>query len=259
MSYAPAQTEFADRTVVVLAHSRSGTSWLLNLLTTHPALCGIDTESNIFLALNELWRNRHRPDGEGLLAYLSINDLTVAMREFCDAMFAASRDVIKPDATWYVEKTPDNSLFLPLIAVTHPDAWFVHLMRDGRDVARSLVAAPMGPDDYGKAAGEWARNVRWVERNEWQLARFRRVYYEELVQDPVAHMTDLFQWMGLEVDPKLAAALGERAGHEVMRFGGTGRVGAGKWRELSERALEQILGAAGDVLAEYGYLDAAYG
>ncbi|MBV8981324.1 MAG: sulfotransferase [Acidimicrobiia bacterium] len=251
---APVRSEFADRTVIVLAHARSGTSWMLNLLTAHPALCGIDTESNIFLALDDLWRNRHRPDGEGLLSYLSVDDLTVAMREFCDSMFAASRDLIKPSATWYVEKTPDNSLFLPLIAVTHPDAWFIHLMRDGRDVARSLVAAPMGPDDYGDAAGEWARNVRWVERNEWQLPRFRRVYYEELVRDPVGHMTALFEWMGLDVGPEVNDELGARAGEEVMRFGGTGRVGAGKWRELPENAVEQILGAAGDVLAEYGYL-----
>jgi len=223
----------------------------------HPALCGIDTESNIFLALDDLWQNSHRPDGEGLLGYLSREDVTAAMREYCDAMFGASRDAIKPEATWYVEKTPDNSLFLPLIAATHPDAWVIHLMRDGRDVARSLVAAPMGPDDYGEAAGEWARNVRWVERNEWQLPRFRRVFYEEMVHEPVRHMSALFEWMGLEVDSALTATLGDRAGEEVMRFGGTGRVGAGKWRELPNDALEQILVAAGDVLAEYGYLNGA--
>ena len=95
--------------------------------------------------------------------------------------------------------------------------------------------------------------MRAVEGNEWQLPRFRRVFYEELVQDPVGHMTALFQWMGLDVDAALTAALGERAGEEVMRFGGTGRVGAGKWRELPQSALERVLVAAGDVLAEYGY------
>ena len=48
---------------------------------------------------------------------------------------------------------------MPLIAEVYPDARFVHIIRDGRDVARSIVAQPWGPATVKEAAKEWGDSV----------------------------------------------------------------------------------------------------
>jgi hypothetical protein len=43
----------------------------------------------------------------------------------------------------WAEKTPDNALYVPFLATLYPEACFVHIVRDGLDVAMSTsVVAP---------------------------------------------------------------------------------------------------------------------
>jgi len=243
----PCESPFADRTVVLLGPVRSGTTWLVELLLAHPALGGLSWESTIFLALWDLWENAHRADGEGIGAYLSDDEIAAALRRFCDSLFSVA------DAEWYVEKTPDNVNRVPLIATAYPDAWYIHIIRDGRDVVRSQVVAPWGTNDPADAARNWVWAVRQVRRHRWRLDRYREVRYEDLVEDPVGQTTALLEWMGLPVDGEVAAGIKERIGHEMARYGATDQVGAGKWTQMTTADLRKIHEVAGDLLAELGY------
>ena len=66
-----------------------------------------------------------------------------------------------------VEQTPETSFVLPAALRAYPDALAVHVVRDGRDVATSLLergwlsAERTGADDAGLAFGPYARF--WVE------------------------------------------------------------------------------------------------
>jgi hypothetical protein len=251
----PCESAFDSRVIFVLGPTRSGTTWLQELLLSHPALCGIQYESLIFMGLGDLWNNAHRPDGEGIPAYLSPGEITAAIRSYCDTIFGATRDRHAPDASWFVEKSPPHSLWIPAMAAVYPDAWYIHIVRDGRDVVRSLLAAPFGTWDPGVAAKIWVEYVRAVRRQSWSLPRFREIRYEDLLADPTGQMQDLFAWTGLDVDEAVAAALETRATEEVVRFGGTDPVGAGKWKSLTPSDLAVVDGIAHDLLAELGYLD----
>src|SRR6478672_851702 len=57
------------------------------------------------------------------------------------AAYAAARG--KPR---YADKTPHYVSHLPELAARFPEAQFVHVVRDGRDVALSLLEVPWGPD-----------------------------------------------------------------------------------------------------------------
>jgi hypothetical protein len=243
----PCDSRFADRTVVVLAPVRSGTTWLVELLLGHPALGGLSWESTVFLGLWDFWENAHRADGEGVGAYLGRDELAATLRRFCDSVFAAA------DAEWFVEKTPDNVNRVPLIATAYPDAWYIHLIRDGRDVVRSQVVAPWGTNDAADAARNWVWAIRQVRRHQWRLGRYREVRYEDLIGDPVGQTMALLEWMGLPVDDRVAGDVKERIGHEMARYGATDRIGAGKWREMSDADLRRVHKVAGDLLAELGY------
>jgi len=267
---APGESPFEGRVVIVLGPVRSGTTWLVELLRAHPALSGLAWESTLFAGLWELWDNAHRLDGEGVSAYLGPDEAAAEVRRFCDGVFASgidtasdidtaadidtASDIESAAAVWFVEKTPDNVNRLPLIAAVYPDAWYIHLLRDGRDVVRSQLMAPWGTDDAGEAAHNWAWAVRQVRRHQWRLARFREIAYEELLADPVPRTSELLEWMGLPVDAETVGRITERTEKQVARYGATDRIGAGKWRELDNKQLEMIERVAGDVLTDLGYV-----
>ncbi|MCU1448497.1 MAG: sulfotransferase, partial [Acidimicrobiales bacterium] len=200
--------------------------------------------------------NASRGDGEGISAYLSHDEVVTALRRYCDSLFATARDAHAPDATWFVEKSPPHTGWVPAMAAVYPDAWFIHLLRDGRDVVRSLLAAPFGTWDVGLAAKIWVDSVRSVRRQSWSLPRFREIRYEDLLADPTNQMQELFAWLGLDVDPTVADALVAKAAREVVRFGSTDPVGAGKWTSLAPEELAVIDAVGHDLLAELGYLGA---
>jgi len=266
----PCASAFADANVFVLGTRRSGTTWLAELLLAHPDVAGAEAtepvagqfvpqESVIFGGVSDLWVNASRADGEGMAAYLPPVEVAGALRAFCDRIFAAGRARHGPRARRFVEKSPDNNKRLPLMATTHPDAWYVHIVRDGRDVSRSLASVHFGPGNLAASAAEWVRDVRLVREHRWRLSRYREVRYEDLLADPVGQVGDLLRWVGLDVDAQVTRRLSERAAKEVARYGSNVPSGAGKWRLLGPAEGAAVLDVAGDLLAELGYLDPAEG
>ena len=252
---APCESEFEGKVIFVVGVARSGTTWLLEQLRAHPAVAGLQAESLIFESITQLWNNAHRADGQGLAPYLSGEELTAAFRTYCDRIFAASRDRHAPGATWFVEKTPSHSRRIPLMASVYPDAWYVNIIRDGRDVARSVMLAPMGAENGTQVVGNWTVSVREAQLHSWRLGRWRQVRYEELLRDPAGHVRSLFEWMGLPVDRAVIDAVEAHSRKEVMRFGSTEAIGSGKWRSMDPADLALVELAQHDLLAELGYLD----
>ena len=249
---APAGSPLADRLVIVLGAARSGTTWLQELLCGHPAFRKLAWESSVFKAVWDLWENAHRPDGEGISAYLESDQLVAALRVFCDDVLLTG--IGDEAGSWVVDKTPGDVNRLAMIADVYPDAWYINLVRDGRDVARSHVRTRKWADNVGDAAHDWVWSIRAVERQQWRLRRFRRVRYEDLLVDPVGRTRELLEWMGLAVDESVEQRIAERRSLEVARYGATEPIGSGKWKDLSTADLEQVERVAGPLLAELGYL-----
>jgi hypothetical protein len=156
---------------------------------------------------------------------------------------------------WFVEKSPSNTLRLPLITSVYPDAWFISVVRDGRDAVRSLMDTPMAPLTVADAAAEWVAALENLQRYRHLFRRFRQVRYEAMLEDPVASAVDLFDWLGLERTEDILAAVEARSTKQVARFGATGPIGTGKWMQLPARERARIVDIAGDWLAELGYID----
>jgi hypothetical protein len=170
-----------------------------------------------------------------------------------------------------VEQTPETSFVLPAALRAYPDALAVHVVRDGRDVATSLLergwlnAARTGADDAGLPFGPYPRF--WVEpgreqafsevsdatRAAWAWRRYVTaasavpdrtvvVRYENLVSDPAAAAAPVAA--RLEVDPELVTTAFARA-HDTS---------VGRWRrDLTPEQLADVEREAGDVLAGLGY------
>jgi LPS sulfotransferase NodH len=249
-----AASPLADALVLVFGCPRSGTTWLTRLLLSHPQAAGPEhSESRLFTDLQPFATALEHRMADGPLAYVEERTLVAALRQFCDDLLGADLQGRRR----VFEKTPANALQLPFIRRIYPDAWYIHIVRDGRDVTRSVSEVEFGQADVSEGAAGWVEYLRAVERDAPGLARFREVRYEDLLAEPVAGVSELLSWVGLEVDDQVRDSIAERAGTRVSQFNTGGQVGAGKWRELTQEQLRDIYRVAGDLLITRGYAERA--
>jgi LPS sulfotransferase NodH len=240
--------------LVILGCGRSGTTWLERLLMAHPLAGGADaTESFVFAQTSALWAELGRADG--LSAWFDHASLATELRGFLDEVFAAALARHRPGATVFVEKTPKHTLVIPEIRAVVPDAHYLHLVRDGRDVARSASSVPFfecpTPAD---GAALWEHAVSLVRRDASSARHYRELRYEDLLADPIGSVRSLWSWLGLEPTTDADAELRARIAPRVSRHAGTAQaVGAGTWQRLGADELARVYAEAGRLLVSDGY------
>ena len=176
-----------------------------------------------------------------------------------------------PPGKRVVEKTPHDLLHTAWLGRLFPRALFVHVVRDGRAVASSLVRQrwvdPASGEpvewcrDLASAARYWASVVTSVRVQAATVpGRYLEVRYEDLVTEPRRTMEALL------------AFLGERWSDEVLRHERSGVAlsplesstaavsrpieagAAGAWRgRLSAEERAEVHRAAGPALEAFGY------
>lgn len=203
-----ADSPLRNQVIFVEGAPRSGTTWLVTLLATHPQIAGVQAESHLFdFGVDQLFDNfegRGEPR-RGLRTYLEREQLVDLTRDLCDGVLLAMRAHVSPglEPEFVVEKTPtgfdESSLDLRRKRECFPDAWYLHIVRDGEAVTRSLMRAPwMGDRSAAACARHWRRSVDSTRECLGDHPRYREVRYEALCDDPAGCSRDLFRWLGLE-------------------------------------------------------------
>jgi hypothetical protein len=196
-----------DRVIFVEGAPRSGTTWLVTLLATHPEIAGVEAESHLFdFGVDRLFDNIEGRDPllRGLQSYLDRDQLVDLARDLCDGALLAMRAHVSTDPLppFVVEKTPISpgagGLDLERKRDCYPDAWYLHIVRDRDAVARSLMRAPWQADrSYAACAALWDRTVGAARSVLGGLPRYREVSYEALRADPAAVCGELFAGIGV--------------------------------------------------------------
>jgi hypothetical protein len=116
----------------------------------------------------------------------------------CRAVFKA--DAKEAGATRWANKTPKYVRHIRWLAEAFPNAHFVHILRDPRDVSASLIRAGWH-STYREAGRYWLRQVRAGRKAGDKLRdeRYIEVYYEDLVLNPVDEIEKLSEWIGIEL------------------------------------------------------------
>lgn len=265
--------------VLVLGVSRSGTTLLRVMLDRHSELA-IPDESFFIPQLAR--RHGERPDRERFVDDLrrvpvlrdwGVDPDAVARRlpdgvSLGDAI-AAIYEVYAADRrkTRWGDKTPVYMQHLRLLERLWPDAYFVHLVRDGRDAALSLLAMPEGvatrtwayPQTAADFACQWATEVRAARLLARRVgARYVELRYEDLVRDPETSLRRVCDDVGLHYEPAMLDYAGQvdvSAKPHQQRLREPPRPGVREWREQMASADALAFEAiAGDVLAELGYV-----
>jgi hypothetical protein len=106
----------------------------------------------------------------------------------------------------YGEKTPAYVKNMLKIESVLPEARFIHVIRDGRDVALSRWKRTLGDKDPAPAsrvAETWARRIRRAQRHGRKLDHYMELRYEDLVTDTEPNLRRICEYLELEWDPAI--------------------------------------------------------
>lgn len=244
-----------ERMVFVVGSPRSGTTFLGRAIGSLPGFVDLGEVGPLKAAIPEL-------------ASSSPDEAATRIRRILDS----TRRLGLVGSRRAVEQTPETGFVADAVGRAYPEARFVHIVRDGRDVVCSLLErgwlseARRGEDDvgqpYGAAPRFWveedrraefarasdARRAAWAWRRYVSAARSLaagafELRYERMADDADAVADELAGFLGTRPD-SLARALRAAHGYSVGRYR----------RELSEAQLADVLAESGDLLRELGYV-----
>jgi hypothetical protein len=281
---------FDERPVFVIGSERSGTTLIMAVLGCHPRLAvpevawyyprfrpylftyGDLTDTGNFRALSHEMAHGLRTPYWGMKVNPAtfgdeITERALAIEQSFAGIYAAmfQRYAEEVGKDRWGEKTPYNLFFVGEILEDFPNAQFVFIYRDGRDVSAEFLDSSFGPTNIYSAAELWRMGQNAVKpwREKLPADQWLDIEYESFVRDPVE---------GLK---QLCAFIGEDYAEEMMEFHATPtarRRGQTKdnravsepisdkhigiYRELLSMRDQRIFAwIAGDTLEEYGYGD----
>ncbi|MDW3218209.1 MAG: sulfotransferase [Acidimicrobiales bacterium] len=267
--------------VFIVGCGRSGTTMLRSMLDSHPEVAipresyfidtmrrrrdgyvgatGFDVERFLDDLLPDVRFRRWELDPEMVADAVRAAepaDLGAACRAVYD-VFAREQGATRP-----FDKTPMYALCVPELHQLFPDARFVHLVRDGRDVAASYAETDFGPRGLAAAASYWRRVIRAVDAasavvGPEQLRTFR---YEDLAADPAGTLQAISAFVELDYDERMldfATHMKTRPRRQPaatkQKLAGPAAAGVRNWTQMAPADVRLVESVAGAELRGAGY------
>lgn len=178
------------------------------------------------------------------------------------------------------DKTPGYTQHIRKIAKVLPEARFIHLIRDGRDVTLSRTQTLALKDvPIAKSARRWKKRLKRARRQGAKVEHYIELRYEGLVSDPEGTLKKVCEFIELPWDPAMLT-YHERSeerlaelDRDIPAMGGrlprsaesrmalherttkpVDTKAIGKWRtKMSSEDVTEFERVAGDLLIELGY------
>lgn len=245
------------RPVFIVSSPRSGSSLLFETLSRSPDACTIGGESHLLIeGIAALDVGRRNWESNRLTEADATEETVLALRHrFAAEIFDRDLRVPESGPVRLLEKTPKNSLRVPFLRRVFPDAVFVYLYRDPREVLASMLEAWESgrfrtyPDLPGWTGSPWSllltpgwrslvgQSLATVVASQWETATNLLLddldalppsacvvaRYDALIGDPAAEIARLCRALGLAWDRPIDGPL-PIARHTVSQ------PRAGKWR-----------------------------
>jgi len=237
----------------VVGATRSGTTLLRLMLDAHPQLA-IPSETHF---IPELVRAREKHGAssdrmiEMMIAHRRWGDFGLEPEEL-KARWDALPLLTGPEAVReffklygskqgspprWGDKTPGYIKHMREIQEFLPEARFVHLIRDGRDVALSVIKQAFGPETVEAAAEKWRSRILRGRAQAPYLGHYIEVKFEDLIVDTEATLRQICEFVELEFDPAMLSYY-ERAEERLAEKARALPRGKGREDQSAERRME---------------------
>ncbi len=277
-----------ERPVFVLGSERSGTTLIMAILGCHPRLAVPEVawyyprfRPYLFtygdLSEIENFRTLCREMAYGLRTPfwgMTVNPATfgdeiaqraLALEPSFAGVYAAmlERYAEQQGKPRWGEKTPYNLFYVEQILEDFPNAQFVFIYRDGRDVSAEFLDSSFGPTNIYSAAELWLMGQAAVKpwREALPADQWFDIKYEDFVRAPEEHLKRLCAYlqedysdalMGFHTTP-IAKRRGKTKDNWAVAEPISGKH-VGIYKDLLSIRDQRIMAAvAGDALREFGY------
>lgn len=134
-----------------------------------------------------------------------------SLEETIDQIYTAyARKHSKP--TWG-DKTPAHISEIHILNRMFPSAKFIHIIRDGRDVALSFIKRSWGISDFMTALTDWEQKVDCARKVLCMLPETQRMdlRFEDLVSSPEAEIRRVTDFLGIDFEERMIESYCEKA------------------------------------------------
>lgn len=283
--------------IFIIGSPRSGTTLLRLMVTSHPAIvvppeCGFalwwrekyaDWKANdprLDAFLQDLASSRKmetwKMDFDELRKYLQEKS-PASYAELVSAIYTFFGITNQPTATRWGDKNNYYLAHIPELHALFPEAQFVHIVRDGRDVccsyrqlqtvSQASPYVPRLPAEPAKVAAEWSKNIATI-RESFSTLSWRGVHeirYEDLVANPEAELRRLCMFLNEPFDTAMLAYSEKNKQNELepaeflawkrLTLEPPSEKQVGRFRrDLNAQEVAEFEAVAGSALAQYNYL-----
>ncbi len=271
--------------IFVIGMPRSGTTLLSFMLDSHSRIA-IPYESNFLFghytkreSFGDLSDYRNRASlVESVLSepYVREWDYKISPQQIdlekCDSLTNAVDQIYTAYAAHFGkdiwgDKSPQNTRHVDVLDKLFPASRFIHIIRDGRDVALSLTGNKIwwSANDFVSQLRTWQKGVRSARRmlNALPKSRFLEIMFADLVSEPEHEMVRVTSFLGIAYEPGMLSDYTTRAGDKVgVRINDIhthlreppSKAQAQKWKKTLSAADQAVaFETAGSLLEELGY------
>ena len=245
--------------IFIIGMPRSGSTLLEQILSCHSAIEGTSELPDMITLAHQL---REEADTREIAGYADVLAQKNAdeLRELGDLYIERTRIHRKTDRPFFIDKMPNNFLYLGIIQTILPNAKIIDARRHplgccfsnfkqfyakGQNFSYSLPDVGSFYRDYVRLMGHF---------DEVLPGRIHRVFYEDTVADTEKVVRDLLEYCGLEYEPEclrffenqrpVRTASSEQVRQPIYRQG------VEQWQHY-EPWLEPLKDVLGDVLKTY--------
>ena len=150
----------------------------------------------------------------------------------------------KSGKLYWAEKTPVNAIYAPILTHCFSDMKIVNMVRDGRDVACSLMKVGWGTKNPYRAIDWWATSLIKALEGQKYLSpeNYLNVRYEDLIDRPEDTMRKVIHFLKLEWDDNM---LNESVYSKSLR----------RYKnELNHEVQQYALGKYNNLLGHFNYI-----
>lgn len=273
------------RPIFIVGTGRCGTTLLASMIGTHSHIT-ITPETAILFHIDQMLKSCS--DAESLihrftqnsrwmdfqispekflqrLKGYSILTVPIVMDEFYDCFTEVSNKLRWGD------NTPTYSEILPQITKIWPNAYVIHIFRDGRGVATSWRKVFWGPKNIEESAFLWRKRINKCREDSKLCKNYLEIKYESLILYPEEKLREICEFIEEPFEKKMLAyyKLDGRNRYLSMIKNQRWKMRkeyhknlnkpldmeiAERWRsELNRQQISKFQIIAGDLLAELGY------